>query len=91
MNRVRMSRIRIAFTARVPDAAYEEEDDKKREPRRFTRLLFKLDNVGWTGDRRRHVFVEPLCILEGLVERVVDQVLGLGAEGERLRLRRPPR
>jgi dipeptidyl aminopeptidase/acylaminoacyl peptidase len=50
---------RIAFTARVPDPAYEEEDDKKRAPRRFTRLLFKLDSVGWTGDRRRHVYVVP--------------------------------
>src|SRR5215218_1099999 len=29
---------RIAFTARVPDEAYEEEDDKRRAPRRFKRL-----------------------------------------------------
>jgi len=50
---------RIAFTARVPDDAYEEEDEKKRAPRRFKRLLFKLDNVGWTGDRRRHLYVVP--------------------------------
>ena len=50
---------RIAFTARVPDEAYEEEDEKKRAPRRFRRLLFKLDNVGWTGDRRRHLYVVP--------------------------------
>ena len=50
---------RIAFTARVPDEAYEEEDDKKRKPRRFTRLLYKLDSVGWTGDRRRHLYVVP--------------------------------
>ena len=48
---------RIAFSARVPDEAYDEEDDKKRAPRRFTRLLFKLDSVGWTGDRRRHIYV----------------------------------
>jgi dipeptidyl aminopeptidase/acylaminoacyl peptidase len=48
---------RIAFTARVPDEAYEEEDDRKRRPRRFTRLFHKLDSVGWTGDRRTHVFV----------------------------------
>ena len=47
---------RIAFTARVPDDAYEEEDERKRAPRRFKRLQFKLDNVGWTGDRRRHVY-----------------------------------
>ena len=43
----------IAFSARVQDEAYEEEDDKKRAPRRFKRLQFKLDSVGWTGDRRR--------------------------------------
>ena len=50
---------RIVFSARVPDKAYEEEDDKKRAPRRFTRLQFKLDSVGWTGDRRRHLYVVP--------------------------------
>ncbi len=49
----------IAFSARVQDDAYEEEDDKKRAPRRFKRLQFKLDSVGWTGDRRRHIFVVP--------------------------------
>jgi dipeptidyl aminopeptidase/acylaminoacyl peptidase len=47
----------IAFAARVRDEAYEEEDDHKRAPRRFTRLNYKLDNVGWTGDRRQHLFV----------------------------------
>jgi dipeptidyl aminopeptidase/acylaminoacyl peptidase len=49
----------IAFAARVPDAAYEVEDAKRRPPRRFTRLQFKLDNVGWTGDRRQHLFTVP--------------------------------
>jgi dipeptidyl aminopeptidase/acylaminoacyl peptidase len=47
----------IAFTARVRDEAYEEEDEKKRRPRRFHRVFHKLDSVGWTGDRRKHVFV----------------------------------
>jgi dipeptidyl aminopeptidase/acylaminoacyl peptidase len=50
---------RIAFVSRVPDAAYEEEDDKKRKPRRFTRLKYKLDSVGWTADRPQHIFVVP--------------------------------
>jgi dipeptidyl aminopeptidase/acylaminoacyl peptidase len=48
---------RIAFSARVPHDDYEETDDRKRAPRRFRRLQFKLDNEGWTGDRRRHLFV----------------------------------
>jgi dipeptidyl aminopeptidase/acylaminoacyl peptidase len=51
---------RIAFARRVRDEAYEEEDDRKRAPRRFTRVFIKLDSVGWTGDRRRHVFVVGL-------------------------------
>jgi Tol biopolymer transport system component len=50
---------RLAFVSRVPDPAYEEEDAKKRAPRLFTRLQFKLDNEGWTGDRRQHLFTVP--------------------------------
>jgi dipeptidyl aminopeptidase/acylaminoacyl peptidase len=48
---------RIAFARRVRDEAYEEEDDRKRAPRRFTRVFYKLDSVGWVGDRRKHLFV----------------------------------
>ena len=50
---------RIAFASRVPDPAYEEKDDKKRAPRRITRAFYKLDNEGWTSDRRHHLFVVP--------------------------------
>jgi dipeptidyl aminopeptidase/acylaminoacyl peptidase len=46
----------IAFAARERDASYEEEDEKRRPPRRVTRLQYKLDNVGWIGDRRQHIF-----------------------------------
>jgi dipeptidyl aminopeptidase/acylaminoacyl peptidase len=51
---------RIAFSRRVRDEAYEEEDDRRRAPRRFTRVFFKLNGVGWIGDRRSHVFVVGL-------------------------------
>jgi dipeptidyl aminopeptidase/acylaminoacyl peptidase len=50
---------RLAFVSRVRDAAYEEEDDKKRPPRRLTRLQYKLDSVGWTADRPQHLFTVP--------------------------------
>jgi dipeptidyl aminopeptidase/acylaminoacyl peptidase len=60
---------RIAFARRVRDAAYDEEDDRKRPPRRFTRLYFKLDSVGWTGDRRKHVFVVDL---DGAEQQLTD-------------------
>jgi dipeptidyl aminopeptidase/acylaminoacyl peptidase len=51
---------KLVFGARVRDQAYEEEDDRKRKPRRVTRLLYKLDGVGWTTDRRRHLYVVDL-------------------------------
>jgi dipeptidyl aminopeptidase/acylaminoacyl peptidase len=51
---------RIAFARRVRDEAYEEEDDRRRAPRRFTRLFYKLDSVGWVGDRRKHIFLVDL-------------------------------
>jgi dipeptidyl aminopeptidase/acylaminoacyl peptidase len=50
---------RLAFVARVRDPAYDVEDDKKRPPRRFRRLQYKLDNVGWTVDRPQRLFVVP--------------------------------
>jgi dipeptidyl aminopeptidase/acylaminoacyl peptidase len=46
----------IAFVARVRDAAYDEEDDERRVPRRITRLQYKLEHVGWTVDRPQHLF-----------------------------------
>ena len=62
----------IAFVSRVRDPAYKEKDDKKREPRRFTRLKYKLEHVGWTGDRPQHLFTlkadgsgEPVQLTSG--------------------------
>ncbi|HET9115441.1 MAG TPA: S9 family peptidase [Gaiellaceae bacterium] len=51
---------RIAFARRTRDDGYDEEDERRRPPRRFTRLAYKLDSVGWTGDRRKHLFVVDL-------------------------------
>ncbi len=68
---------RIAFTSRVRDEAYDEEDDRKRAPRRITRLKYKFDSVGWTFDRPKHLFVvqadgsaEPEQITSGDFENV---------------------
>src|SRR5437016_5710932 len=62
----------ISFASRVRDAAYDqEEDEKRRAPRRVTRLFYKLDSVGWTTDRRKHIFVvdvdggEPRQVTDG--------------------------
>jgi dipeptidyl aminopeptidase/acylaminoacyl peptidase len=50
----------IVFAARARDEAYEEEDGRKRRPRRIDRLHYKLDNEGWTVDRRTQLFVVPV-------------------------------
>jgi dipeptidyl aminopeptidase/acylaminoacyl peptidase len=63
---------RLAFVARTPDPLYDEEDEAARAPHRFTRLWFKLDDEGWTGDRRQQIYVvgadgssEPVQLTEG--------------------------
>jgi dipeptidyl aminopeptidase/acylaminoacyl peptidase len=50
---------RLAFSSRVRDPGYEEHDDMRRPPRKFVRLQYKLDDEGWIGDRRRHIFTVP--------------------------------
>ena len=49
---------KIVFSARVRDLETQEED-RNRPPQRLTRLQFRLDNVGWTVGRRRHLFTVP--------------------------------
>ena len=47
---------RIAVLVRIRDEAqYGPEKDRDRPPRRITRLSSRLDNVGWTVDRPRHL------------------------------------
>jgi dipeptidyl aminopeptidase/acylaminoacyl peptidase len=51
---------RLAFAARLRnEAVYLPTSDRDRPPRRITRLLYRLDSVGWTLDRPRHLFVVP--------------------------------
>ncbi|MBA3718368.1 MAG: S9 family peptidase, partial [Actinobacteria bacterium] len=68
---------RLAFSARKPDPLYDEEDEGKRAPHRFTRLAYKLDDEGWTGDRRLQLYVvpadgsaEPVQLTEGDFENM---------------------
>ena len=79
---------RLAFSARVRDPAYAEKDAKRRQPRRFTRLQYKLDGEGWIGDRRRHVFtvaadgtLPPVQLTDGDFE---DQSPAWSPDGTRI-------
>lgn len=48
---------RLVFSARERDEArYGPDEDKDRPPRRIDRLSYRLDSVGWTVDRPRHLF-----------------------------------
>ena len=46
---------KIVFSARVRDHE-DDEEERNRPPKRLTRLQFRLDDVGWTAGRRRHLF-----------------------------------
>lgn len=68
---------RIAYVARVPqEGRYGTKEGvaaDKEPPRRITTLNFRRDNIGFTLDRRQHVFVvdpfadepEPVRVTEG--------------------------
>ena len=49
---------KIVFSARVRDLE-DQQEDRNRPPLRLTRLMFRLDDVGWTVGRRRHLFTVP--------------------------------
>ncbi|HEY6379166.1 MAG TPA: S9 family peptidase [Candidatus Dormibacteraeota bacterium] len=49
---------RLAFVTRVRDERrYSKEKPKDQPPRRIDRLVVRVDSVGWTMDRPRHLFV----------------------------------
>lgn len=48
---------RIAYSTRVPAPRYDEKQPKDQSARRIDRLFWRLDSVGWTIDRPRHLFV----------------------------------
>ncbi|HVX45012.1 MAG TPA: S9 family peptidase [Mycobacteriales bacterium] len=68
---------RIAYTARVPeDGRYGTDEDRgpgKEAPRRITTFQYHVDGLGYTNDRREHVFVvdpftdgaEPVQVTDG--------------------------
>ena len=73
---------RIAYVARVPEEGrYGTGKDvpPEKEPRRITTFQYRTDNLGFTFDRRRHVFV---------VDALAEGRAGPGHPG-RLRPRRP--
>jgi dipeptidyl aminopeptidase/acylaminoacyl peptidase len=55
---------RLAYTARVPEAGrYGTDEDvppAAEEPRLITTLKYRADDLGFTNDRRSHVFVVDL-------------------------------
>ncbi|MEY2567163.1 MAG: hypothetical protein QOE35_1692 [Actinomycetota bacterium] len=79
---------RLAFTARQQDERYGKKEAKDRPPRRITRLFSRLDSVGWTVDRPKHLFVvaadgssRPRALTSGAFE---DDGLSWSPDGRRI-------
>ena len=49
---------RLTFTSR--EKLVEEEDERKRPPRKIDRLFSRLDSVGWTIDRPNRIWIVPV-------------------------------
>jgi len=70
----------LAFATRLRDeAVYKPERDADRPPRRIRRFEYRLDNVGWTIDRPRRLFVvaadgssAPRCVHGGEIGDAPD-------------------
>lgn len=68
---------RIAYTARVPeDGRYVDVEPGKEPPRRITQLKYRLDGLGFTNDRRSHVFVSAPITPSGEVGESVRVTRG---------------
>ncbi|MFD6951573.1 peptidase S9 [Nocardiopsis sp. TSRI0078] len=68
---------RIAYTARVPEPdRYVDVEPGKEPPRRITRLKYRLDGLGFTNDRRSHVFVSAPVDPSGEVGEPVQVTRG---------------
>jgi dipeptidyl aminopeptidase/acylaminoacyl peptidase len=61
---------RVAYAARVPEEGRYAGEPGSEPPRRITELWYRVDNVGFTGDRRRHIFVVDLD--GGAATRITD-------------------
>jgi dipeptidyl aminopeptidase/acylaminoacyl peptidase len=65
---------RLVVVGITPTAEWEglEEDEKKRRPRRITKVPYRFDNRGGLDDRRRHLWAvdpagttDPVCLTKG--------------------------
>lgn len=50
-------KIAVVAAEWIPELADLEPDERKRRPRRVTRFPYRFDNMGWVGDRHRHIYI----------------------------------
>jgi len=63
---------RLAYLARVPEEGRYRGEPGKEAPRRITTLQYQLDGVGYTNDRRAHLFTVEAAETDG--ERTPEPV-----------------
>ncbi|HSR44677.1 MAG TPA: S9 family peptidase [Acidimicrobiia bacterium] len=66
------SALAVVGVTYVGEWADLSDEERARKPRRLTDVPFRFDNMGWTHDRRRHVWLVgadgdtgPRCLTEG--------------------------
>lgn len=66
------TRLALVAAEWLPELADLDEDERKRVPRRVTRLPYRTDGEGWIADRRTHLWLyelegddQPRCLTPG--------------------------
>jgi dipeptidyl aminopeptidase/acylaminoacyl peptidase len=65
-------RLVVVGTEWIPELADLEEDERRRRPRRISRLPYRADGQGWVHERREHLWLvdregdaDPRCLTPG--------------------------
>jgi dipeptidyl aminopeptidase/acylaminoacyl peptidase len=65
-------RLVVVGTEHLPQVADLDDDERKRRPKRITRLPYRTDSQGWVHDRRDHLWLvevagdtDPRCLTPG--------------------------
>ncbi len=51
------ARVAVVAAEWIAELSDLDEDERKRRPRRYTRVPYRVDGLGWIGDRRKHIWL----------------------------------
>ena len=82
------SRLAVVAVTYTEEWADLDDDERERKPRRVTSVPYRFDNLGWTHDRKRHIWLvdphgneEPRCLTPGEFD---EQLMSWSPDGGKI-------